>query len=59
MDTKKWITSEANEMLKRSKLAYEDSVLCIVGNTIGSSFMVEQSILPANINQNVANFEIT
>ncbi|MBE0349843.1 restriction endonuclease subunit S [Pseudoalteromonas lipolytica] len=54
MDTKKWITSEANEMLKRSKLAYEDSVLCIVGNTIGSSFMVEQSILPANINQNVA-----
>lgn len=54
LDTKKWITSEANEMLKRSKLADEDSILCIVGNTIGSSFMVEPSILPANINQNVA-----
>ncbi len=54
LDTRKWITSEANEMLKRSKLADEDSILCIVGNTIGSSFMVEPSILPANINQNVA-----
>ncbi|HCG6382443.1 TPA: restriction endonuclease subunit S, partial [Vibrio parahaemolyticus] len=45
---------EANESLKRSKLKQGDSILCIVGNTIGSSFLVDNSILPANINQNVA-----
>ncbi|MEY8712202.1 restriction endonuclease subunit S [Mangrovibacter phragmitis] len=54
LDTKKWITKEANESLKRSKLKRGDSILCIVGNTIGSSFLVDDSILPANINQNVA-----
>ncbi|HIF9189930.1 TPA: restriction endonuclease subunit S [Photobacterium damselae] len=54
LDTKKWISKEANESLKRSKLQAGDSILCIVGNTIGSSFLVDESILPANINQNVA-----
>ena len=28
--------------------------MCIVGNTIGSSFIVDKQLLPANINQNVA-----
>ena len=50
----KWISKEADLMLKRSKLKNGDSIICIVGNTIGSSFLVEEHILPANINQNVA-----
>lgn len=50
----KWISKEADLMLKRSKLKNGDSIICIVGNTIGSSFLVEDHILPANINQNVA-----
>lgn len=54
LDKRKWITLEANEMLARSQLSDKDTILCIVGNTIGSSFMVESAILPANINQNVA-----
>ena len=50
----KWISKEADLMLKRSKLKNGDSIICIVGNTIGSSFLVEDHILPANINQNIA-----
>lgn len=53
-DTKKWICPDANKLLKRSILIEGDSIFCIVGNTIGSSFNVHKSILPANINQNVA-----
>ena len=53
-DTKKWICPNANKLLKRSILNEGDSVFCIVGNTIGSSFSVNKDILPANINQNVA-----
>jgi len=53
-DPSKWISDDANRMLKRSALAEGDSVLCIVGNTIGSSFQVSRDCLPANINQNVA-----
>lgn len=53
-DTKKWICPDANKLLKRSILNEGDSIFCIVGNTIGSSFNVHKSILPANINQNVA-----
>lgn len=54
LDKRKWITLAANKMLARSQLSDKDTVLCIVGNTIGSSFMVKSDILPANINQNVA-----
>ncbi len=50
----KWITTDANKMIKRSILESGDSIFCIVGNTIGSSFKVTRDILPANINQNVA-----
>lgn len=50
----KWISPKADETLKRSKLHSGDSVFCIVGNTIGSSFLVTEDITPANINQNVA-----
>ncbi|MGL4757334.1 MAG: restriction endonuclease subunit S [Aeromonadaceae bacterium] len=53
-DSVKWISRDADDMLKRSRLMTEDSIFCIVGNTIGSSFIVEKKILPANINQNVA-----
>lgn len=50
----KWISKDADLMLKRSQLNEGDSIVCIVGNTIGSVFMVSKKILPANINQNVA-----
>jgi type I restriction enzyme S subunit len=53
-DSEKWISIEADQMLKRSRLSLGDSIICIVGNTIGSSFLVHESVLPANINQNVA-----
>ncbi|MBY7933574.1 restriction endonuclease subunit S [Vibrio fluvialis] len=53
-DSEKWISIEADQMLKRSRLSLGDSIICIVGNTIGSSFLVDESVLPANINQNVA-----
>lgn len=53
-DSEKWISKEADGMLKRSRLNDGDSIVCIVGNTIGSSFLVCDDILPANINQNVA-----
>lgn len=50
----KWISQEANSVLKRSVLKVDDTIFCIVGNTIGSSFKVSAGIIPANINQNVA-----
>lgn len=54
VDSGKWISPAADSMLKRSRLSQGDCVICIVGNTIGSSFIVSQNILPANINQNVS-----
>lgn len=53
-DSEKWISKEADELLKRSKLNDKDCIICIVGNTIGSNFLVSKEIIPANINQNVA-----
>ncbi|MFH6564364.1 restriction endonuclease subunit S [Aeromonas caviae] len=53
-DSEKWISKEADELLKRSKLNEKDCIICIVGNTIGSNFLVSKEIIPANINQNVA-----
>ncbi|HED2276093.1 TPA: restriction endonuclease subunit S [Klebsiella quasipneumoniae subsp. quasipneumoniae] len=53
-DSLKWISQDADDMLKRSRLMAGDCIFCIVGNTIGSSFIVDKNILPANINQNVA-----
>lgn len=50
----RWITQKANSTLKRSELHEGDTVICIVGSTIGSSFKVKRAVLPANINQNVA-----
>lgn len=52
--SEKWISENSDSMLKRSQLNDGDSIICIVGNTIGSSFLVSNAILPANINQNVA-----
>jgi len=53
-NSNKWISADANKTLKRSVLHEGDSIFCIVGNTIGSSFRVYKEMLPANINQNVA-----
>lgn len=53
-DSLKWISQDADDMLKRSRLMAGDCIFCIVGNTIGSSFIVDKDILPANINQNIA-----
>lgn len=53
-DSVKWISRDADDMLKRSRLMTGDGIFCIVGNTIGASFIVDKEILPANINQNVA-----
>lgn len=53
-NSNKWICQDANLVLKRSMLKADDTIFCIVGNTIGSSFKVSEEIIPANINQNVA-----
>jgi type I restriction enzyme S subunit len=49
----KYICKDANAQLKRSQLHVDDIVISIVGS-VGASFRVEESIVPANINQNVA-----
>ena len=49
----KFISPQANEVLKRSQLSEGDCILTIVG-TMSSSCIIPNSILPANINQNVA-----
>jgi type I restriction enzyme S subunit len=54
LGSNRWITQKANSTLKRSELHEGDTVICIVGSTIGSSFKVKKAALPANINQNVA-----
>ncbi|MBC2606088.1 restriction endonuclease subunit S [Pelagicoccus albus] len=54
LDKKKWISKEADKSIKRSRLQKNDSLFCIVGNTIGNSCLIEEKVVPANINQNVA-----
>jgi type I restriction enzyme, S subunit len=53
-DSVKYISKEAHEYLSRSTLESGDCVITIVGNTVGTSFVVKETMLPANINQNVA-----
>ena len=52
-DDVKFICKPANDQLNRSKLDIGDVILSIVGS-VGTSFLVSEDILPANINQNVA-----
>ena len=49
----KYICSDAHNQLKRSKLALGDIIISIVGS-VGTSFLVEEDVIPGNINQNVA-----
>ena len=49
----KFICSEAHKKLKRSQLQSGDVIISIVGS-VGASFQVDESVIPANINQNVA-----
>lgn len=49
----KYICKESNDVLKRSKLEIGDVVISIVGS-VGASFTVDEKVVPANINQNVA-----
>lgn len=50
----RFISEEAHRMLSRSQLEAGDTVLSIVGARVGTSFSVDATMLPANINQNVA-----
>lgn len=50
----KYISEEANDMLRRSSLAENDFVISIVGAPGDTSFFVTKEMLPGNINQNVA-----
>jgi restriction endonuclease S subunit len=47
-------TQDAVGTLKRSQLAKGDTLVTIVGASIGNTCQVPRSVLPANINQNVA-----
>lgn len=49
----KYICSEAHKKLKRSQLIIGDVIISIVGS-VGTSLSVNEEIVPANINQNVA-----
>lgn len=50
----RFISAAANQLLSRSQLESGDTVMSIVGARVGTSFSVDPTILPANINQNVA-----
>ena len=49
----RWISSAANEFLRRSRIRKDDIILGIVG-TLGKHLIVTRRLLPANISQNVA-----
>jgi type I restriction enzyme S subunit len=53
LDDIKYISRNADKLISRSRLKYEDILLSIVG-TMGIFVFVPQNILPANINQNIA-----
>ncbi|MFQ6371533.1 restriction endonuclease subunit S [Shewanella sp. YIC-542] len=56
LDDVRYISSDADEQLKRSSLQRGDVVLSIVGAKTGKTFFLidDLSPLPANINQNIA-----
>ena len=49
----KYICNDAHQYLKRSQLKNGDVIISIVGS-IGTSLFVDDNVIPANINQNVA-----
>lgn len=49
----RWITSDANNFLRRSRIERNDVILGIVG-TLGNFTIAAADLLPANISQNVA-----
>lgn len=53
LDDIKYISLKADQLISRSRLHPEDILLSIVG-TMGIFIVVPKSIIPANINQNIA-----
>lgn len=52
-----YLSEEGNKLLSRSSLRKNDLIMTIIGAThkiVGRSCMIDENILPANINQNIA-----